>query len=116
MNQDFYPTRALAVVDELELGADFKAWLAENWLLWGEFVSLALLVRKRGRSRWSADALCHVLRWQREIRDNSDVTFKVNNNHTAKLARLFNGCNGVDFFETRRLHRGDEPVKTLPVF
>jgi hypothetical protein len=108
MEPNYYPTRAIEVVDELELGADFKAWLAENWLLWGEFVSLALLVKKRGRTRWSADALCHVLRWQREIRDNSDVTFKVNNNHTSKLARLFNGCAGERFFETRRLHMGAE--------
>lgn len=112
----YYPNAALAKAYEIGLDREFIAWLSENWGLWGEFVSLAGQVIAKGRTTWSADALCHVLRWNRVIRDNSDPTFKINNNRTSRLARLFNACHGVDFFETRRLHMGDEPVKTLPAY
>ena len=115
-NVSFYPTRALVVARELG-DPEFVSWLAENWLLWGEFVSLALLVKARGRGRWSADAICHVLRWNREVRDQSDATFKVNNNRTAMLGRLFNACAGERFFETRRRHGEREAdVNPLPVY
>lgn len=104
----YYPNAALSKAYEIGLDREFIAWLSENWVLWGEFVSLAAQVIGKGRTRWSADAICHVLRWNRLIRDSLDPTFKINNNRTAGLGRLFNACHGVDFFETRRLHKGRE--------
>src|ERR1700754_3088114 len=103
---DYGPPAALETAKRIGLDPEFIGWLCGNWGLWGEFVQLAAQVKAKGRGKWSADALCHVLRWQRVVRDNMDPTFKINNNRTSRLARLFNACAGEDFFETRRMHQG----------
>jgi hypothetical protein len=107
---DFHPPQALEKAKEIGLGNEFISWLSDNWMLWGEFVSLCMQIRAKGRKHWSADAVCHVLRFHRVVRDHVDPTFKINNNRTSQLARLYNACAGEVFFELRRRHRESEPL------
>jgi hypothetical protein len=102
----FTPSDAVAYALRNQMDMEFIGWLDSNWAIWREFEELAAMVRQRGRHHWSADAIFHVLRWQRVVRDAVDVTFKVNNNRTSSMARLYNGLHGIEFFETRRTHPG----------
>lgn len=83
------------------LRVDFIYWLGANESIWREFCELANLARSKGRARWSADAIFHVIRWHRMLRDQMDCTFKVNNNWTSCIARLYNSLYEVEFFELR---------------
>jgi hypothetical protein len=67
---------------------DFWDWLAENRHLLHAFALIALETKAAGLKRWSADAICHVLRWQTAMRERGQVELKINNNCTAGLARL----------------------------
>ena len=77
-----------AKYDDGTYPAGFWEWLADNMHVFQEFVRLALRTRARGQRRWSADGLCHVLRWRTAVREHSDAGFKINNCATAGLARL----------------------------
>lgn len=66
------------------------------------FERLALQVRDAGLRCYSARAILHRMRWfERVERGNGE--FKVNNNHSAALARWFLARHPElpDFFETR---------------
>jgi hypothetical protein len=82
----------------------FWEWLADNMHVFQEFVRLALRTQARGQRRWSADGLCHVLRWRTAVREHSDSGFKINNCATAGLARLAMEVNPRlrGFFEIRQ--------------
>ena len=70
---------------------DFWPWLAENRHVFDAFIRLARLSRRRGIKRWSADGLCHVLRWRTEVNQRYRSRarhFKIDNCATAGLARL----------------------------
>ena len=70
---------------------DFWPWLAENRHVFDAFMRLARLSRRRGIKRWSADGLCHVLRWRTEVNERYRSRarhFKIDNCATAGLARL----------------------------
>ncbi len=77
-----------AKYDDGTYPAGFWEWLADNMHIFQEFVRLALRTQARGQRRWSADGLCHVLRWRTAVREHSDAGFKINNCATAGLARL----------------------------
>ena len=77
-----------AKYDDGTYPAGFWEWLADNMHVFQEFVRLALRTQARGQRRWSADGLCHVLRWRTAVREHSDAGFKINNCATAGLARL----------------------------
>ena len=70
---------------------DFWPWLTENRHVFDAFMRLARLSRRRGIRRWSADGLCHVLRWRTEVSEkyrSRTRHFKIDNCATAGLARL----------------------------
>lgn len=92
---------ALAVASEKEMRPTFIDWLWHNRPVWDEFCALALLVQERGRKTWSARAIIHVLRWNRIVRDATDPLFKINNNWTPEMARLYNTIYGASFFNLR---------------
>jgi len=92
---------ALMHARALGLPPKFCDWLELNWAIWFEFVKLADKMRIRGREHYSARAVLHVLRWERALRDTTQDDFKINNDKSAKLARLYNAMNRVDFFLTR---------------
>lgn len=66
------------------------------------FERLAIEVRGRGFSRYSADAILHRVRWEMNI-ERGDRAFKANNNWTPALARWFlkNHPEANGFFELR---------------
>ncbi len=68
----------------------------------GLFESLAFKVREAGLLRYSARALLHQIRWHHRV-ERGDAAFKINNNHSAPLARWFMARHPElpDFFETR---------------
>lgn len=109
MNAQIAPTtpdldpqrKALLFAQALGLSTKFREWLPENWAIWFEFVALADRLRIKGREFYSARALIHVLRFERAVRDASQPIYKINNNRSAEMARLYNAMNRVDFFLTR---------------
>lgn len=66
------------------------------------FERLALEVRDRGWTRYSADALLHRIRWEMQI-ERGNRAFKCNDHWTAPLARWFlsNHPDLPKFFELR---------------
>ncbi|MHB1869622.1 MAG: hypothetical protein ACYCT1_02040 [Steroidobacteraceae bacterium] len=64
----------------------FWDWLTDNMHVFEEFVRLALRVRAR-RAHYSADCLCHVLRFESDVRGRGDE-FKINNTYVSGLSRL----------------------------
>lgn len=66
------------------------------------FETMALEVHKAGLKRYSARAIMHRIRWHHHI-ERGDAEFKINNKHSAPLARWFlkNHPELPDFFETR---------------
>lgn len=105
---DLDPRRkALLFAQALGLSTKFREWLPENWAIWFEFVTLADRLRINGREFYSARALIHVLRFERALRDASQPLYKINNNRSAEMARLYNGMNSIEFFRTRNGHDDD---------
>lgn len=66
------------------------------------FERLALQVHARGFDRYSARALFHRLRWEEQI-EKGNREFKIDNNHSAALARWFVARHPdmAGFFELR---------------
>lgn len=103
--------RALALVELHRHPADydpaFTSWLKANWTIWTRFCRLADEVRTR-REHYSARAIFHAIRLESVLREQPVIdgrvpAFKVNNNHSASMARLFNALSTdrADFFFTR---------------
>lgn len=69
--------------------AQFRQWLADNPHVWKLFVEFTQRVIRRGHRRYSADAICHAIRWHVDIETRDDSGFKINNNYTAYLARRY---------------------------
>lgn len=87
--------QAIALPDE------FCEWLELNWPIWDEFVKLSDQMRTRGRAYYSARAVMHVLRWHRALKDPTETDYKINNNRSAAMARLYNSMRNIEFFRTR---------------
>lgn len=81
----------------------FAAFDAAHPDVYEEFVRYARLLKSRGRDHYSADAICHVIRFHRITSGKDSSGFKVNNNYTALLARkAMAECPDLDgFFVTR---------------
>lgn len=81
----------------------FLRWSQDNEHIVKAFIGLARRAQRRGMRRWSADAICHVLRFQTEWRERSASGFKVDNNNVRWLALLaIDRCPQLrGFFEVR---------------
>lgn len=68
------------------------------------FRQYAFEVIQAGRTRYSADAIFHRIRWHMNIETRSDEDFKLNDHFTALYARLFRQDHPehAGLFETRR--------------
>lgn len=104
-----FRTRVFATAEELALGLPFARWLADNWTIWDTFFRLADKMRTRGRRYYAARTVIEVMRWNYHLSDAMDPDFKLNNNWTPKMARLYNAVTGVEFFQTRD-HAGKVPL------
>jgi hypothetical protein len=80
----------------------FRTWLSDNPEVWRLFERFALEVIKAGHDHYSADAICHRIRWEVDVETRGDQ-FKINNNHVAFLAREFERRHPrhVGLFRTR---------------
>jgi len=69
-------------------GTDFERFHVENPRVYELFERFTLQVIKRGFKHYSADAICHRLRWETGIETRGDDR-KINNNFVSAYARLF---------------------------
>ena len=65
----------------------FFHWLSKNPSIYRAFKRKAILMAGR-RKHYSARAILHAIRWETDLRERN-ATFKVNNNWTPGMARLF---------------------------
>ena len=72
--------------DEDKLLAGWVECKKKNPFLLRQCYQLCLTAKRRGITRWSADALFHVLRWETAASTN-DLALKVNNNYSSLAAR-----------------------------
>lgn len=78
----------------------FDEWKISNKHIVCGLFDLADDMRRRGHRHWSIRAAMHVLRWKSAMRE-ADGEYKINNNRSADLARLYNASVGYEFFRTR---------------
>ncbi len=92
----------------------FWSWLSNNVHVLDAFVKLALRTQAAGAEHYSADGLCHVLRWRSSLTDGlrepKRNPYKINNSYVAGLARLAMELHPrlQGFFETRSPPRREE--------
>lgn len=85
----------------------FEAYLSEQWAVWKAFEHEAQRVAYRGRQHYSAKTIVEWLRHETVVKEANSL-FKVNNNATSSLARLFvlRHPRFADFFEFREMPGG----------
>lgn len=66
----------------------FIEWLEENFPIWERFEAESLRVINSGRTHYSAYTIREYIRHETLLQE-ADSEFKLNNNHTPHLARLF---------------------------
>ena len=71
-----------------EIPNQFCVWLTENFPLWEMFERMALEIARSGRTHYSAYTLREVIRHHTALQEKDSV-FKISNNITPYLARLF---------------------------
>ncbi len=94
--------------------AEFLAWLPLNIHVYTAFESEALAIARKGFKHYSAYTIVHVLRHHSALRERHGDGWKLNNNQTPMLARLFALLHPAhaDLFEYReakaakRYHEG----------
>lgn len=104
-----FRARVFECASQIGLGSQFSAWLESNWSIWDTFYRLADKMRTRGRRYYAARTVVEVMRWNYHLSDAVDPDFKLNNNWTPKMARLYNAVTGIEFFQTRD-HGGKHPL------
>jgi len=87
-----------------ELLEEFLAFHRENPHVWELFEHFAQRARRSGRGRYSADAICHRIRWELEIETRSEDGLRLNDHHSAYYARLYMAKYpaAAGFFRTRK--------------
>lgn len=97
---------ARRVPDDVTIRSRFRAFHAENPLVYHELVALAKDLRRRGHDRIGIGMLFEVLRWKRMLATRGDE-FKLNNDYRSRYARLimFREPDLRGIFETRRIRR-----------
>ena len=73
---------------ETPLEAAFNDFDRKNLRVYGLFKRFTFQVIDAGHKHYSADAICHRIRWHTSIDTRGD-DFKINNNYTAFYARKF---------------------------
>lgn len=83
----------------------FERFDRENPHVWLHFERFTLLAIEAGRSHYSADAVCHRIRWHLNIETQSADGFKINDHFTSRYARKFEQAHPehAGFFRNREL-------------
>ena len=67
---------------------NFAVYLFNNIPLWNEFVKIAFRLINAGVTHYSCRAIIHIIRYHTIVGD-TETKFKVSNNWTADISRLF---------------------------
>lgn len=94
---------ALAQANAGAFRPGFIAWLGDNLHVWIAFKREADRIWNRGRRHYSARTIIHYLRHETALQSNDDDDWKINNNVSPDLARLYLLLHPdrTDFFELR---------------
>lgn len=77
--------------------------------VWVEFERLALRLIARGHTRYSADGILHVIRFDSDVRVDQADSWKIDNRFSAFYSRMFTLAHCAhELFETRRINRDEE--------
>ena len=97
---------------EYDYSCGFILWLGNNPLIWQGFANKALKAHSGGhKHRFGAKAILEILRWE-SVKNDSEKTFKINNNRAPDLARLVMDCKPEmkGYFQIRRsAYKNDAP-------
>ena len=66
----------------------FFLWLKSNQHIYRKFTQIAFAQKRLGRKHYSARAIVQRMRWDTNIRQAGDQTYKIDNVMTPGLARL----------------------------
>lgn len=80
----------------------FADWLKDNWEIYMGFERIAFRSMRKGFRHYSSKTIVELLRWSSDMSEKNSE-FKINNNRTPDLARLFEDMNKrhVGFFRSR---------------
>lgn len=67
----------------------FYLWLIDNYAVFEYFERSAIQVSDKGFKHYSARTIVEVMRHRTNIREIGDGTWKLNNNRTPEMAKLF---------------------------
>lgn len=67
----------------------FIAWLPDNWHVWDAFVEETFKIIACNTRHYSARTILHYLRHHTTVTERSDSGWKLNNDYSPYLARLF---------------------------
>ena len=83
----------------------FDAFDAEHPEVYRLFCQLVGDLMAAGRTKYSADAILHRIRWEFDVNRKRDKTFKINDHFTSRYARKWqrDHLEHQGFFETREL-------------
>lgn len=86
-----------------QLLAAFVKFHTDNPQIWELFCRFTQEAIASGRKHYSADCVCHRIRWNTEV-ETSGSDVKINNNHTAYYARMFQAKypEHAGFFRNRK--------------
>ncbi len=73
----------------------FFNWLQYNSHIWEQFERYGISMANK-RIRYSARTIIEVMRWNSDIKDRHSKLFKLSNNMTPGLARLWMAKHGLD--------------------
>lgn len=88
---DYEKARLLGLMSDKgeDFPEEFFLWLPDNMAIWFAFVTEATKVRAKGFKKYSARTIVHFLRHHTAMAEASSAGWKINNNHSPYLARLF---------------------------
>lgn len=75
-----------------EYAPDFEHWIVHNWPVYQEFERRALALCEKGRTHLGSKMIWEVMRYYSLLAEKDNL-FRLNNNRTADVARLFEALN-----------------------
>jgi hypothetical protein len=99
-------TKELPLFDKRQkntLQGSFEKFDRENPIVWELFCNFTHELIRAGRTRYSADAILHRIRWETAVK-TKDEMFKLNNNHAVFYGEKFMNTFPIyrGFFEQRK--------------
>ena len=91
--------------DERSIDDRFEEFLRDHPDVWWMFHRFAWDLKNAGRTRGSADAIVHRIRWEHWTSSSGTKDFKINDHFSSRLATkmIQEYPSFAEFFETRKL-------------